>query len=57
MDIKPENIAFSQHHKQHVFIDFGLSKAIKEPLGEKSHTMFTGSFIYCSNEMLDLYTN
>lgn len=29
-DIKPENIMLSPYHKKIVFIDFGLSKVIKE---------------------------
>lgn len=57
MDIKPKNIAFSQSYNEYVFIDFGLSRAIKEGIEEKSYTRFVDSFIYCSNEMLDLYTN
>lgn len=57
LDIKPENIAFSAHHNQHVFIDFGLSRAINESFGQKSYIGFTGSFIICSSEMLELYTS
>lgn len=28
LDIKPENIVFSENHQKHVFIDFGLSNLI-----------------------------
>jgi serine/threonine protein kinase len=48
MDIKPENITFSPYFEEYVFIDFGLSKSIKEPIGAKTLTCFTGSFEFCS---------
>lgn len=48
VDIKPDNIMFSRGRKDLVFIDFGFSKAIEEPLGFKSSTLFAGTFEYCS---------
>lgn len=33
LDIKPENIAFSPAYNEYVFIDFGLSRIIKEGKG------------------------
>jgi serine/threonine protein kinase len=35
-DIKPENIVFSKQLKKCVFIDFGFSQIINEPLGFKT---------------------
>jgi len=32
-DIKPDNIGFSNHFKKWVFLDFGLTKIIKERPG------------------------
>ena len=48
MDIKPENIVFSEKFEKHVFIDFGLSCLKKERIGEKSLTYFIGTLRYCS---------
>lgn len=47
-DIKPGNIAYSNTNRKNVFIDFGLSKLISEPPGEKSITAFTGTLSFCS---------
>ena len=55
LDIKPENIAYSPAYNEYVFIDFGLSRIIKETRGQKTISSFSGSFNYCSSEMLDLY--
>ena len=43
MDIKPENICFSRMLNKFVFIDFGFSKIVKEPLGQKILTNFKGT--------------
>lgn len=42
-DIKPNNISYSALQQHFVLIDFGLSKAIKEDLGERSYSGFVGS--------------
>lgn len=55
IDIKPENICFSRLLNKHVFIDFGLSKIIKENIGKKSKTKFAGTLSYCSDEMKKCY--
>jgi serine/threonine protein kinase len=55
IDIKPENLGFSKTHKSSVFIDFGLSRMVKEEIGERTTTYFTGSMNYCSEEMLELF--
>jgi len=57
MDIKPDNICFSPSLKQFIFIDYGLTTAIKEEIGFKSMTYFAGSFSFCSPEMLLLFNN
>jgi serine/threonine protein kinase len=46
-DIKPENIMLSPTHKKAVFIDFGLSRFIKEKIGERSLTSFVGNINFC----------
>ena len=55
VDIKPENLAFSNSLKKNVFIDFGLSKIINEPPGQKTRTRFEGTLTYCSAEMKKCY--
>lgn len=47
-DIKPENIAFSPYFNHLVLIDFGLSKIIKQNIGEKTLSWFVGSIEFCS---------
>lgn len=54
-DIKPHNIAFSPYYKAFVYLDFGLSKLVKEERGDATLTNFVGSIEYCSKEMRDLY--
>lgn len=51
MDIKEDNICFSTLKKDYVFIDYGLSKIIKEDIGRKSLTHFYGTASHCSEEM------
>lgn len=48
MDIKEDNICFSNIKKDYVFIDYGLSKIIKEDVGRKSLTHFFGTASHCS---------
>ncbi len=55
LDIKPENVAYSPAYNEYIFIDFGLSRMVKEVRGQKTLSSFTGSFNYCSAEMLELY--
>ena len=47
LDIKPSNIMYSHSSSQLVFIDFGLSKLIKESRGFKTKSEFAGSIGYC----------
>ncbi len=66
-DIKPQNIAFSPHFGKVIFIDFGLTRIIKERVGEKTTTAFMGTYLYVSSAMkalihggkspIDLYHN
>lgn len=53
-DVKPSNIMYSPTFKKHVFIDFGCTDGLKESLGMRSLTKFTGATGYCSDEMFDL---
>lgn len=53
-DIKPPNIMFSPTYAKNVFIDFGCSEGLKEALGQKKLTRFTGTTAFCSPEMLTL---
>lgn len=54
-DIKPFNIVWSRERKRALFIDFGLSKMLKEKVGYLSYASFLGTFQYCSEEMKKLY--
>lgn len=56
VDIKPANIAYSHYHNSYVFIDFGISKIIKQKLGEKKNMKFEGTLAYCSEQMKGCYT-
>ena len=68
MDIKPENIGYSPHHKKFVFIDFGFTEFIQEDVGQKTLIKPRGTYFYMSKEMknasrlnqrslIDLYDN
>lgn len=48
LDIKPMNIMYSTQKEELVFIDFGFSRVLKEEIGEKSLTTFSGSAFFCS---------
>jgi serine/threonine protein kinase len=54
MDISPKNIMYSSTFKKWVFIDFGLSKMVKENIDKKTYTNFCGTCEYCSKEMKGL---
>ncbi len=66
-DIKPQNIAFSIEFNELVFIDFGLTRTVKENVGEPTLTAFMGTYFYVSSAMkalihggrgpVDLYNN
>ena len=51
MDIKPENIAYSPHHKKFVLLDFGFAEFIQEDAGEKTFIKPRGTYFYMSKEM------
>lgn len=53
-DIKPDNIMWSNEFSTPVFIDFGGTTFIKEPLGYRSTTNFIGTMGYVSSEMNNL---
>jgi serine/threonine protein kinase len=55
LDIKYENIGFSKIFNKFVFLDFGFSKSINEPIGYKSFTLYSGTFSYSSDEMKKLF--
>ena len=50
-DIKPDNIMFSPTYRSLVFIDFGLSNIVREPIGFKSKTRYKGTLNFSSEEM------
>ena len=54
-DIKFDNIGWSSVYNKFVFLDFGFSKFIYEPLGLKTLARFQGTYNYCSEEMKKLY--
>ncbi len=56
-DIKPENIMYSREFGEPVFIDFGLTKSLKESVGEKTLTEFVGTFNYASPDMKQLISS
>ena len=51
LDIKDENIMYSPYFNKLVFIDFGLSKFIKQEVGFKTVTNYIGSINFWSPEM------
>ena len=55
MDIKPENIGWSNEFKKWVFLDFGFARFLDAKIGQKSETGFIGTFNYASKEMKQLY--
>ena len=68
MDIKPDNIAYSPHHKKFVLLDFGFAELIREDVGEKTFIQARGTYFYMNKEMqnashlnqesfIDLYDN
>ncbi len=54
-DIKPLNIMMSKNNQRYVFIDFGLSKFVKQDIGYKTLTSFVGTFKSSIPEMKKLY--
>ena len=54
-DIKLDNVAWSNETKKMILLDFGLSKIIKEKIGQKTYTKFVGSFQQASSEMQKTY--
>lgn len=54
-DIKSENIAWSPSLERSVFLDFGLSRFLKENIGEMTHTGFIGTFSHTLPEMKKLH--
>ena len=68
MDIKPDNIAYSPHHKKFVLLDFGFAEFLREDVGEKTFITPRGTYFYMNKEMknassldqssfIDLYDN
>jgi serine/threonine protein kinase len=55
MDISQKNIMYSLTFKKWVFIDFGLSRIVKENPDEKSYTGFCGTYAYCDKDMQVLF--
>lgn len=54
-DIKPENIMWSPQFQKNVFLDFGLSRLLKETMGSKTVTTFSGTYRFCCDEMKNLF--
>lgn len=46
---------FSPKFNKFVFIDFGLSKILKQNIGEKTLTYYFGTYNYVSEEMKKLF--
>lgn len=46
-DIKLENVMWSSTFQKNVFIDFGLSRILKQSIGELTYTSFFGTYHYC----------
>ncbi len=46
---------FSKNNNKYVFIDFGLSKFVKEDIGFKTWTKFVGNYKSSSAEIKKLY--
>jgi serine/threonine protein kinase len=55
MDVSPKNIMYSPTFEKWVFIDFGLSRIVKENINEKSFTGFCGTYEFCSSDMASLF--
>lgn len=55
MDIKPDNLMLSPTFRKAVFIDFGLSRFIREQISYQSMTKFSGSYNFCSPEMAECF--
>ena len=53
-DITNFNFMFSRSQGKVVFIDFGLSKIIREEIGFKTYTSFRGTPTFVSEAMLNL---
>lgn len=54
-DIKPANILWSEEKNKLVFIDFGMSEYVSEPVGSLTYTRFFGTHSYASPEMQSLF--
>ncbi len=46
---------FSKVYKKYVFIDFGISKFVKQDIGLKTLTQFVGTYRYACSDMKKLY--
>lgn len=46
---------FSPTFNKYVFVDFGLSKIIKNPIGFETLTVFSGTLKYSSSQMRKTY--
>lgn len=50
-DLNSSNVMWSDLQKKHVFKDFGLSFFNEANIGEKSLSLFRGSYNFCYKEM------
>ena len=55
LDIKPENISWSNKFKKWIFLDFGFARYLDTKIGYKTETNFIGTFNYASKAMKQLY--
>ena len=53
-DVKPGNVMYSKTYNKTLFIDFGTSVVLNQPIGVKSLTNFAGTTGYCCDEMLKI---
>ena len=54
-DIKSQNVMWSNEKNKMIFIDFGLSRIVKENIGETTVTRFVGTFCNVSPQMQKTY--
>ena len=52
LDIKPANTSFSPSLNEPIFLDFGLSDFIEEPIGKRTKTSYVGTLGFSSPEMM-----
>ena len=57
LDIKPANISFSPKFKKWIFLDFGLSKFIKDNFYQETLISYSGTYEFSSPQMKKTLTS